>query len=107
MESSKTRDYDGDGNLIEGVYYEIDGLRTKLLTAIQEYANEELGMPIIYDSGSYPYWFNDNGEGANADPDRVTGYYVVPADVCLSQFDVLERDWTNGNVQIASLTRHH
>ena len=31
-------DYDGDGNLTEGMYYEVDGLRAKLYQAIQAYA---------------------------------------------------------------------
>ena len=31
-------DYDGDGNVTEGLYYEVDGLRVKLYQAIQAYA---------------------------------------------------------------------
>jgi hypothetical protein len=57
-------DYDGDGNADEGLYHELDTLGTDLLEAMEAYA-ERQGFPILYDSHSYPYWFNDNGEGAN------------------------------------------
>ncbi len=57
-------DYDGDGNMTEGIYYEVEGLRTMLYTAIQAYAKEVAGTPIVYDAHAYPYFFidsNDNG----------------------------------------------
>jgi len=66
MESSKTNDYDGDGDLVEGIWWEIQGLRDMLLDAIQEYAIEHPSLdPIMYDEHTYPYWFKDNGLGAN------------------------------------------
>jgi hypothetical protein len=58
-------DYDGDGNLEEGVYYEIEGLQEALYAAMQAYASEVTETPILYDSHSYPYFFADadgNGE---------------------------------------------
>jgi hypothetical protein len=58
-------DYDGDGNIEEGIYYEIEGLQEKLLQAIRAYGSEVAGTPIAYDAASYPYFFidtNDNGE---------------------------------------------
>lgn len=59
------KDYDGDGNIEEGIYYEVDGLREMLLQAIQAYADEVVGTPIVYDSASYPYFFIDaNTNGA-------------------------------------------
>lgn len=51
-------DYDGDGDTAEGIYFEIDGLRQILYSAIQTYAANN-GMPIIYDEHSHPYFFND------------------------------------------------
>ena len=58
-------DYDGDGDMEEGMYYEIEGLKPKLYKAIQQYALNTLHAPIVYDSHSYPYFFNDlNGNGA-------------------------------------------
>ena len=62
--SSVLKDYDGDGNRVEGLYFEIDTLRNKLLQAIQAYAMEVQGQAIAYDGGRYPYFFKDtNGNG--------------------------------------------
>jgi len=54
-------DYDGDGNVSEGVYYEIESLQEILYEAIQAYA-AAAGIPIAYDAHAYPYWFTDAGE---------------------------------------------
>ncbi|WP_374686331.1 hypothetical protein [Promineifilum sp.] len=57
-------DYDGDGDITEGVYGEIDTMREALLTAIQAYAVDVTGTAIVYNSASYPYWFADaDGNG--------------------------------------------
>ena len=57
-------DYDGDGDTKEGVFYEIDGLRTMLVQAMQAYSDEVAGAMIGYDPTSYPYFFVDaNGNG--------------------------------------------
>lgn len=56
-----TTDYDGDGNVTEGIYYEIEGLQEILYGAIQAYASKA-GTSIVYDSTSHPYWFTDDGE---------------------------------------------
>lgn len=64
MESSRVNDYDGDGDLVEGIYYEVDTLRDKLLQAMQAYATEVIGQPLAYNGAAYPYWFKDtNGDG--------------------------------------------
>lgn len=60
-----TKDYDGDGDAEEGIYYEVEGLQEGLLGAIQAYGRDVVGTPIVYDAASYPYFFidsNDNGE---------------------------------------------
>jgi hypothetical protein len=63
MMSSSHRDYDGDGNLTEGVWYELKGLQEKLLAAIVRYGVEK-NTPVCYGEHSYPYWFKDgNGDG--------------------------------------------
>ena len=59
-------DYDGDGDMEEGVFYELEGLREILYQAMQNYAAEVAGTPIVYDVASYPYWFTDEEEGYNA-----------------------------------------
>jgi hypothetical protein len=59
-------DYDGDGNMVEGVYYELEGLRELLYEAIQAYGDEVTEVPIVYNAESYPYFFNDAEEGYNA-----------------------------------------
>jgi hypothetical protein len=58
-------DYDGDGDLEEGIYYELEGMRASLLQAIQAYAKDVAGADIAYDAAAYPYWFGDaNGNGS-------------------------------------------
>ncbi len=56
-------DYDGDGDITEGIFYEIEAIKEKLYAAIQAYGNQ-IGSPIVYDEHSYPYFFHDtNGNG--------------------------------------------
>jgi hypothetical protein len=60
-------DYDGDGDTEEGVFYEVEGLRTLLYTAMQAYASEVAGSPIVYDVATYPYFFNDTNANGSVD----------------------------------------
>ncbi len=71
--AGSTEDHDGDGNDAEGISYEIAGLRTALYAAIQAYASAHpVADSIVYDSGSYPYFFIDtNGDGIT-DPGEVS-----------------------------------
>lgn len=55
-------DYDGDGDIDEGIKGEIDTLRDMLYEAIQTYADEVIGTGIEYNSAQYPYWFTADGE---------------------------------------------
>lgn len=73
---SSAKDYDGDGNVTEGMYYEIEGLQTALYAEIQKYAANTAGTGIVYDSAAYPYWFADaDGDGAADQADgRAVGY---------------------------------
>jgi hypothetical protein len=71
-----TTDYDGDGNVNEGIYGEIDTMRQKLYEAIQAYAIQQ-GQPIVYSASAYPYFFNDTNANGQGDPDelvRTNGY---------------------------------
>ena len=63
-----TPDYDGDGNTSESIKDEISGLETTLYKKIQSYASAALGIPIIYDAGSYPYFFVDGNANGTVDP---------------------------------------
>jgi len=57
-------DYDGDGNVEEGMFYEIQGLQEIPSAQMQTYAKDKGGVGIVYDVATYPYWFADaDGDG--------------------------------------------
>jgi len=63
-EMGSTQDYDGDGNVTEGMAEEIAGMQAALYATIQNYAKEFQGSGILYDVNAYPYWYNDrDGDG--------------------------------------------
>jgi hypothetical protein len=64
-------DYDGDGSSDEPIRDEIMTMEELLLPALYAYAAETVGMPIVYDSHSHPYWFNDTNTNGVADPEEV------------------------------------
>lgn len=55
-------DYDGDGDISEGIADEIAGLQEILYSAMQAYSAEVAGTGLVYDSQAYPYFFDDAGE---------------------------------------------
>jgi len=56
-------DYDGDGDVEEGIAAEIETYQALLFDSIIDYAANTIGTPIGKGSG-YPYWFIDtNGDG--------------------------------------------
>jgi hypothetical protein len=62
---SSTQDFDGDGDTAEGIAAPIASLHAWLGEAIEHYAREVAGAPVVYASASYPYFFNDlNDNGA-------------------------------------------
>lgn len=61
-EPSSTRDYDGDGNLEEGMGEEIAGLQEILIAEIQKYAKDKSGAEIKYDGATYPYFMGADGK---------------------------------------------
>ncbi len=67
---SSAVDYDGDGDVEEGIFYETQGLQEILYQAIQTYAAEVAGTPVVYDSHSYPYFFIDTNEDGEPDEDE-------------------------------------
>jgi hypothetical protein len=64
--TTDTTDWNGNGDVTEGIFTEIDSFRTGLYTAIQAYA-EKAGTPIVYDANAYPYWFVDMDKDGKAD----------------------------------------
>ncbi|MBZ0285532.1 MAG: hypothetical protein K8L97_32680 [Anaerolineae bacterium] len=70
MEGSSV-DYDGDGDDNEGIAEEIETLQEMLYQAIQTYAREVSGTPLVYDSHSHPYFFIDTNDNGEADEDEI------------------------------------
>jgi len=69
-------DYDGDGNLEEGMFYEIQGLQESLLAEIQKYAEGTAGAPITYDAATHPYFLGADGKAyANWTPRLLKAAY--------------------------------
>ena len=62
-------DYDGDGDVQEGIAGEIEGLQAILYKAIQAYA-AKAGAPIVYDSSANPYFFKDTNGNGTVDPNE-------------------------------------
>ncbi len=65
-------DYDGDGDTLEGIAEEIQGLQELALEAIQSYASEVTGTDIAYSAESYPYFFVDTNGNGEVDEDEAT-----------------------------------
>jgi hypothetical protein len=63
-------DYDGDGDMTEGIFYELETFKEKLLRTIQRYARNTVGASIAYNSHEYPYFFYDTNNNGVADPDE-------------------------------------
>lgn len=65
-------DYDGNGDVTEGIAAEIAALHDRLLAAIRSYAAEVAGAPIGYHAHAHPYFFNDgDGDGAISDTEAL------------------------------------
>jgi hypothetical protein len=61
--NTDTTDWDGDGDVTEGVAGEIQTLSDALYAQIQEYASTN-SKGIVYDAAAYPYFFVDaDGDG--------------------------------------------
>jgi len=72
-EPSSSMDYDGDGDVTEGMYFEIEGLQTLLVSALQAYSKEVTGAMIAYSPDAYPYFFTDpNADGQLTEEEAVT-----------------------------------
>jgi len=65
-----TTDFDGDGNNTEGIAYEISDIHNALYEAIQDYAIQVVGTPIVYDIATFPYFFIDSNSNGNLDAEE-------------------------------------
>ncbi len=55
-------DYDGDGDVEEPILNEVTTFHEELYVAIQAYAEDVIGEPIVYED-SFPYFFHDPDGG--------------------------------------------
>ena len=62
-------DYDGDGDIQEGVALEIEALHQMVYAALQDYAREEIGTPLIY-AKQFPYFFIDSDDDGEVDQEE-------------------------------------
>ncbi len=65
--AGSAEDYNGNGDVTEGIFYEIQGLQAMTLSAIQAYANDVVSAPIAYNPDSYPYFFADANANGTVD----------------------------------------
>ena len=63
-------DYDGDGNVQEGISFELEGVRDLLYQAIQGYAKDVTNTAIAYTPDAYPYFFIDTNGNGQVDTDE-------------------------------------
>ncbi len=69
-----TVDYDGDGDVTEGLAFEVQSFQDALLVAIQQYVTDQ-GLPaIVYSPTTYPYFLVDTN--ANGTIDSGEGGYA-------------------------------
>jgi len=69
--STSADDYDGDGDVTEGIAGEIETMTEKLYEALKTYSTEELEAGIIYSSSAYPYFFADTNGNGEGDADEI------------------------------------
>jgi len=64
-------DFDGDGDITEGIASEIQALHSSLGAAISVYAQKISGSSILYSAHQYPYYFNDTNNNLEPDEDEL------------------------------------
>jgi len=55
--AATVNDYNGNGDVKEGIWFEIKGLQDVLYAAMQDYSTRVTGKTISYDGNTYPYFF--------------------------------------------------
>jgi hypothetical protein len=68
--ATDTTDWNGNGDVKESIYKEIDTYRVNLYAAVQKYAAEKAGTPIVYDQAAYPYFYVADADGKPAKDDK-------------------------------------
>ncbi len=63
-------DFDGSGDIDEGIAQEVSNLESKLMAAIVDYAKTVAGKPIVYTPEVFPYFFVDSNGNGTADKDE-------------------------------------
>lgn len=66
---TSTADFDGNGDVAEGIAAEIDRFREVLGEAIRTYSVDVVGTPVVY-ADAYPYFFKDEKGGAASEGPR-------------------------------------
>jgi hypothetical protein len=67
---TRHQDFDGDGNIAEGIHAEITGLQDQLYAAIQAYGARVGNAPIGYALSTFPYFFNDTDADGQISPEE-------------------------------------
>lgn len=75
---SSAEDYNGNGDVKEGIAMEIKGMQDILYKAIQSYAKDVAGMGIVYDGANYPYFLQDKDGNGQADKDDKGAFIAYP-----------------------------
>jgi cytochrome c553 len=63
-------DYDGDGDNLEGIAMEIEAVHQMVHTALQDYARQVIGTPLVY-ANQFPYFFVDTDNDGEADQEEI------------------------------------
>lgn len=66
---SSVNDFNGNGDVKEGIAAEVNGVQATLLKAITAYAKDVAGLGIVYDGATYPYFLQDKDGDGKADLD--------------------------------------
>lgn len=64
---SSVLDFNGNGDVKEGIAAEVAGVQDALQKAIYAYAKEVAGLGIVYDGATYPYFLQDQDGDGKAD----------------------------------------
>jgi hypothetical protein len=64
-----TVDFNGNGDVKEGMAKEVEAFQAALYAEIQKYAEAKAGTALVYDGASNPYFFVDKDKDGKADKD--------------------------------------